>query len=259
MSQRNVPFYKRFPKKQTATEQRAAGAKVAAKAHRGRMVAARRAPKRDRLGENKYFDTAVFSNTNVGSDLAASSLVTDLAIVPQGLTVNSRVGKKLRVLRVQLKGNVYVAPQLASGGNGPTFVRCALIWDREPDKAALVPATTDIWISNDSSALTNRDNAPRFKILREWTYCLPVFATAAAAATASTSGGDSQQQLFEYIDLSKKDLEIIWTKADTTGATANKVKGNLLFALTSDNTKAGGATYMTLNTRVDYEDEASKQ
>lgn len=263
MSMRNVPFNKRFPKKATTTTTtttRVAASKTAARAQRQAVYASRRHPAarvpRDRLGENKYFDTA-FANS-IGTDSAAATLVTDLAIVGQGNTVQTRIGKKLRCLRLQCKGTLYQIPAAGAGTSPATDLRVSIVWDREPDKAALVPVTTDVYMANSSTALTNRDNAPRFKILKEMRYSMPGIVTVAGNVTGNPANGTTVT-VNEYLDFSKKDLEIIWTKADTTGATAAKVKGNLLLVFTSDQTVAAGGVYAALNFRLDYEDEASKQ
>lgn len=205
----------------------------------------------DHLGENKYLDTAVLAGS-IGSDSPAATLVQSLCIVPQGLTVNSRVGKKLRVMALQVKGKV----SAAVGGTSTTgmTLKCAIVWDREPDKAALVPAVGDIYQGIDPSQLTNRDNAPRFKILKEWIMDFPV-----VTALGLTPATGTQQHIAEYLSFKRKDLEVIWTKADTAGAVAAMIKGDLLFVFVPSNTIAGAAVTGSINCRLDYEDESSKQ
>lgn len=206
---------------------------------------------KDSLREKKYFDTNQ-ATTAVGSDSAAALLVQDLAIVPQGLTVSSREGKKILCKSLQLKGVFFSSQVLASGAPTSILVRMSLVWDSEPDKAALVPATTDVYISNSSTSLTNRDNAPRFRILREWMADLNPITSAAAGATDSRS--INQWHFSEFVSLKNNPHEIVWTKADTTGATANKVKGNLLLVFTFDSLIAEG-TFMQWNARLDYDDQ----
>lgn len=206
----------------------------------------------DNLKEKKYFDTSI-GVANLGSDTAAANLVTDLAIIPQGNTVSTRIGKRLRVTSLQIKATVYANPVNQTTINYATMVRMSIVWDREPDKAALVPVTTDIYNSNNPNCPTNRDNAPRFKILRE--IMIPIAAPGATAGTQTTATPDTSQcNVNEFISFKKKDLEIIWTKADTTGATANKVKGNLLLCWTLDQTQAQGGVAVLGNVRLDYQD-----
>lgn len=209
---------------------------------------------RDRLGENKYFDTS-FAQAQFGSDATAAQKVTDLAIVPQGNTVNTRIGKKIRCLRLALRGNWFMGG--TGTGANPTTTRLSIVWDREPDKAALVPVVgTDIYLGGPTS-LTNRDNAPRFKILKSEIFDFPPWAS--AAATAWTPDGTINRTFDWFLDFTKKDLEVIWTKADTTGATAAKIKGNLLLCVDSDYSIANSGMYLSWNARLDYEDEASKR
>lgn len=199
------------------------------------------------LGEKKYLDTTLFNNTAIGNDMAAAIAVQSLNIVPQGLTVNTREGKKLRCMRLQLKGRIQTAGVCQS-----TALRVAIVWDREPDKAALVPTQTDIWIASDPAALTNRDNAPRFKILKDMQFTFPGNVSAVAS-----EADDSIQHFEEFMDFSKKSLECIWTKTDTTGAVAALVKGDLLFCVLPSATIAVGGLIMSCNARLDFSDSSS--
>lgn len=206
-------------------------------------------PRSVSMKERKYFDTDL-SYASLGSDSAASTLVKDLAIVPQGNTVNTRVGKKLRAMRLAFKGAIYCLRVADAGaGTSPaTMARLSIVWDREPDKAALVPTTLDVYTTNEPSALANRDNAPRFKILREMMFNL-------SGQVSSTSAGANTQCLInEFLSFSRKDLEVIWTKTDTTGATAAKIKGNLLAVWTLDQTVSAGGIQALVHARLDFED-----
>lgn len=232
-------------------------ARQVASLNRSRKMQVMRGPRvyRDpNLKEHKYFDTTIGTNA-IGNDMLPAFAVTSLNIVPQGITVNSRTGKKLRCMRLQFKGSM---EQVQGATAAPTFVRISIVWDREPDKAALVPvAGTDIYLSTDPHSLTNRDNAPRFKILKEMQFCFP---GNAVALGAGAQADNSVQQFTEFMDFSKKDLECIWTKADTTGAVAALIKGDLLFVIQASQTKAaGGVQFSTLGCqcRLDFSDASS--
>lgn len=197
------------------------------------------------LKEKKYLDST-FSIAAAGSDAAASTLVQSLSIVPQGNTVNTRQGKKIRCMRLQMRGNVH---EIDGATSGNSSVRLSIVWDREPDKAALVPTTTDIYETNSPFAMTNRDNAPRFKILKEmcWDF--------GTTYTGTSSGTTNMKHFKEFLSFSKKDLEVIWTKTDTTGAVAAMVKGDLLAVWTFSSTIAGGNLAVVGNARLDYDDQ----
>lgn len=216
------------------------------------LVVSRRAARvvNPNLKEKKYLDT-VFAEAAIGSGSAASLKVIDLAIVPQGNTANTRIGKKIRIRRVAVKGLLY---QDGTGNSSASsLVRLSLVWDREPDKAALVPTVNgDIYLGGPTS-LSNRDNAPRFKILKSQWFALPAWQS---SALSEWSPDGTVQQTFDwYLDFSKKDMEVIWTKADTTGATAAKIKGNLLMCFDHDLTAAQAGTKLQYNARVDYDDQ----
>lgn len=210
--------------------------------------------RRSVLGEKKYLDTTVMNGTTIGSDMAAAVAVLSLNIVPQGNTVNSRIGKKLRCMRLQLKGRMVQGAGAVSYGSQ---VRLAVVWDREPDKAALVPvAGSDIYLSTDAASLTNRDNAPRFRILKEEMFTFPENQVALGAGAAAD---DSIQHFEWFMNFSRKDLEVIWTKADTTGAVAAMIKGDLLFVIQCSQTIANADLVGYANARLDYEDETSSK
>lgn len=203
------------------------------------------------LREKKYLDTQILNSTPIGSDLAAAFQVVSLNIVPQGNTVNTRIGKKIRCMTLQVKGRI----QLATGAvAGPAQVRMALVWDREPDKGALVPTIGDIYNSVDPTSMTNRDNAPRFRILRELMFTCPGNQVALAAGAGAD---DTIQHFEEYLDFSKKDLEVIWTKTDTTGAVVNMIKGDLLWVTAVQQTIANTQLISTVAARLDYSDSAA--
>lgn len=201
-----------------------------------------------KLKEHKYFDTAIIVGA-IGSDMAAAAAVVSLNIVPQGNTTNAREGKKLQCMRLQIKGDI----RASGAASNPTSVRCALVWDREPDKAALVPvAGSDIYLSTDPHSFTNRDNAPRFTILREYQYTFP-----GTNSVVGSMADDQIHQFCEFIDMSKKSLEVIWTKADTTGAVANIVKGDLLWVIQCSDTIANAGLAARINARLDFSDSSS--
>lgn len=206
--------------------------------------------------EKKYLDTAVAAGgtgagLGIGNDMTAAEKVIDLAIIPRGTGVNQRIGKTVRITGVQLRGTAVAITAAGAVGGAAQF---ALVWDSEPDQAAAVPLDSDIFWAPTSiiPTLSNRDNAPRFRVLKKWIWEIPPFTTA---------GGATSEHVFtinETLSFKKKDLKIMWNAVDTDGLTSQKVKGNLLFVTSANRTEAVLSAQWAnggLISRVDFDDK----
>jgi len=187
--------------------------------------------------EHKYFDSGIGT---VNYDTTGSRV--DLAIIPTGTSVTTRVGKQIQLDSVQIRGTITAGT--SSKENCATY----LIYDREPNAAAALPAVTDILVSATSNALTNRDNAPRFKIVRKWNHTV-------VGSAGIASGDDSAvQSVDEFVKLGSK-YPIKWQAANTDGATASKVKGNLIFMTLGNNANGAATPTGAFSWRVNYSDQ----
>lgn len=202
--------------------------------------------------EKKYLDTTITSvaGTGIGNDMTAAEKVVDLAIIPRGTGVNQRIGKAVRITGVQLRGTAVAANAANALGGTAQF---ALVWDSEPDQAALVPTESEMFNAPTSTVptLSNRDNAPRFRVLKKWHWEIPPF---------TATGSSTDKHVFtinETLSFKKKDLKIMWTATDTDGLTSAKVKGNLLFVTSANRieTVLNASWVGQLNARVDFDDK----
>lgn len=200
------------------------------------QVAARVARAQANGREKKYLSNAI---ATYNCDTTGS--ITDLCIIPQGNTVNTRNGKEISLKAVQVRG------QVLAGTGSKERVCLMLVYDREPNAAAAVPVMTDILAAASSTALSNRDNAPRFKVIRRWEFNI-----VGTPGTASVSE-QSQHIVDEYVRLGPK-YQIKWQASDTTGATAAKIKGNLLLVVVGNNANSAATPTFVVNTRVDFQD-----
>lgn len=186
--------------------------------------------------ENKYFD-------NTGGTFAfdTTGQRSDLCIIPTGTGVQARIGKMVQLDSVQIRGSVL------AGSGSKEHCTLMLVYDREPNAAAAVPAATDILMTASSNALTNRDNAPRFKIVRRWDF--DIVGTPGTASVAA----ESQKVIEEYVKLGPK-YPIKWQGANTDGSTAAKVKGNLILMSIGNNANGAATPSLTCNVRVNFSD-----
>jgi ABC-type molybdate transport system substrate-binding protein len=104
--------------------------------------------------ENNYVDLA---SSTYGFDTTGS--ITLLATIAQGASVSQRIGKKVVLKSLQMRGTMYSAAST-------TIADAAyiIVYDRRP--TGTLPNITDVLDSNSPFAFNKDDNAGRFKILK---------------------------------------------------------------------------------------------
>ena len=185
--------------------------------------------------EHKFYDTASQSFA-----FDTTGTIIDEAVVPQGVTVNQRVGKEINMKAVQLRGTI------KAGTNSASHAALLLVYDRECNGAAL-PTISSILTAASSNAFSNRDNAPRFQIVRRWDWVLN-----GTAGSSTLSTDTSTVFINEYVSLKEKSIK--WTSANTDGATTGKIKGNLLLVSVGDTAAGASAPSGTISARLDFSD-----
>lgn len=166
-----------------------------------------------RNAENKFFDTALsFGFDNTGEVPATGQL----ALIPQGVTESTRVGRKCVIKSIQLRGQLTYTPGASAGGACVGYMY--LVWDKQCNGAAA--AMTDVLTSAAGpTGLINLANSERFVVLRRWH--VP-FNSSAGVTTAYATRAVP-------IDYFKK-CNIPIEFSSTTGA-ITEIKSNNLFLL----------------------------
>lgn len=112
-------------------------------------------------GEIKYWDV-VHSNYAIDT---TPEVVTSLNLIPQGTTDQTRIGNKIRIVKIHFKGSI-----TWSATNDIRFgeVRLVLVLDTQANGAN--PAWADIFDSSGQAVdqFRNIDNSERFKVLKEF-------------------------------------------------------------------------------------------
>lgn len=193
-----------------------------------RWLAAQRGASR----ETGYVDfaAAAFNASTTGT-------ISLIATVPQGASVNQRVGKKIMLKSIQVRGQ-------SISGTTTAVADCAMIivYDRRPTGA--LPAITDILDSANSSAFNNDANAGRFQILKRVDYT-----HTGNSATPATGGEIVDMATF----LSCKGLMTVY-KAAATGAIADIEQGALYCVTVGSNVAGTTAPVLTLGFRTRFVD-----
>ena len=151
--------------------------------------------------------------------------VTLIATIPQGASVNQRVGKKVMLKSVQVRGACSV-----NSTTTITDVAGLLVYDRRPTGS--LPAVTDILASASSAAFNNDANSGRFRILRRWDHVL-------TGNNVTPATGNESVSMDTFVKV--KNLTVF--KALGTGAIADIEEGALYFVTVGD--RAAGTTAAT--------------
>lgn len=183
-------------------------------------------------------------------DLAAAAYaydttgsVTLLNTVAQGTSVNQRVGKKIRMKGLQMRG--YSANGTTAVFNDTAYL---IVYDKRPTGA--LPAITDILVSASSQAMNNDANAGRFSILKRQDIVL-IGNTTVQAAVANAITDICARSEDCYLDLGKR--EVVY-KAAGTGAIGDIEQGALYLVTIGSNAAGTTAASLTVTFRLRFWD-----
>lgn len=106
-------------------------------------------------------ETGFVDNALAAFECSTTGTIAHINIVPQGTSVNQRVGKKIQLKSVQFRGQ-----WTAGTATATCDAAVLLVYDKRPTGA--LPAITDVLVSVNSQAFNNDVFAGRFRILRRW-------------------------------------------------------------------------------------------
>lgn len=151
-----------------------------------------------------------------------------------GALPTNRVGRRIKMTSVLLRGQVTMAPTSTGG----TPIRIIVFYDKQTNK--LAPGVTDLLDANDISAKGNLGNSHRFRVLKE--IVIPCVGTA----------GPQSAYINEYFKLAGLETEYI----DGTGSgDITDITSGSLYACVFTHTSIGTATLQSdLQTRVRFVD-----
>lgn len=204
-----------YARQQNYRTARLAGSRPVMSSRAAAYLSARGMPSK----ETGFVDTAaaVYAMNTTGA-------ITLIPTIAQGASVNQRVGKKIILKSLQIRGNVI------PGGAATTGVSVAwmIVYDRRPTGS--LPAITDVLTAVGATTFTNDANTGRFKILRRWSDSV------IGALTLGQLTDKSHYTIDEYLKL---DLPCVF-KAAGTGAIADIEEGALYLITVGDNAAGTG-------------------
>lgn len=195
--------------------------------------------------ERKYVDIAA---TSYIADTTGT--VTALNLIDEGTGPSARVGRKVSLMSVQVRGIVRPTDAVTNGADcADCLARCMIVYDRQPSSAAAVPAITDILTASDAGAFINLNNRDRFKVIAEGLWKVgPRFLSTTATQAYAYSGDNG-----DVVNIYRK-LSGIKSQYDGTGnGIADLTTGSLLM-VTLGSVAAGTGGVFILTTRVRYLD-----
>lgn len=173
-------------------------------------------------GEDKFFDTSLNFTVDTTGEVPATG---QLALIPQGVTESTRVGRKCVLTSISIHAFLQFVP--AAAATAATIVALYLMQDTQTNGAAA--AATDVFNSTDFvSGHRNLSNSQRFLILKKWLVTM-------VAPSGVTTAYNNVIRPWHYYRRCKIPMEY----SSTTGA-LTEIRTNNIFlmasALSSDDT-----------------------
>lgn len=180
-----------------------------------------------KTGGYKYLDTGL--GGDVPSTTSGALTLPSLNIIPTGTNANTRVGKKVRIFRVDFR------IQLSRGYEANTTVsactsRVCLILDNAT--RGISPAFTDIFETANINSFVNATNSSRFSILKEWNTTINTL----IIYNPGTSQFNTMAKTVVVTGSFKTNIPLLFSSTGTTGVVAQTVTNCLLLTFIGDNT-----------------------
>ncbi len=174
------------------------------------------------LGPEKKFHDLAFSSDSIASTWATLSHAggQSLNLIAQGLTESTRVGRRICVHNINIKGHLDMAT--ATSAVGRNIVKLVLVQDRQANGADATEADVYETTSAGLHSYRNLANASRFKIL----------ATRHFTMNASISGNGTAidtNAMIRYFSMSVKLEQPV--EFDSTAGAITEVQSNNFFLM----------------------------
>jgi len=154
--------------------------------------------------------------------------------VQAGAGYFNRIGKRIKMKSIHIVG--HIIPSGNATTNTAEYLRCLLVYDRQPGNPGAVPGGTDVLQDRDNVGNTNAtsyagpnlDNSDRFMIIRDWRIAVPANGNA-AAISQQTNGivGQQENKVNWFVDL--KGLETVFKQTTNPAGIGDITTGTLLF------------------------------
>lgn len=172
--------------------------------------------------ELKVIDTA-----NAAYNCSTTGSVTLINGVAQGTDFTNRIGRKIHLQSVQVRGQLNGVDDTIVPNRSDLYI----IYDKQPNGA--LPAIGDIFTQATSNSFLNLDNRERFRVLCHRTYVLG--ATTPATPGLSLAPGIHAVEVYQHL----KDVDTVFD--GTTNAIGDINSGSLLMVWIGNELSTTGA------------------
>ncbi len=188
-------------------------------------------------GEMKFKDTDVSDAV-----VTATMVINQILVIAQGNTESERIGRKLTIKKIHVKGQVKLASQTAANATANTVIMM-LVQDTQTNGAAFT--ATDLVETDDYKSFRNLAQSSRFKILYKKTITLN--AQGGVATGAAYAFGEPVRAINCNVNCS---VPIEYDNSLDTGVIAT-VRSNNIYWVTQ---ASAGTASIDANCRVRYSD-----
>lgn len=189
-------------------------------------------------GEKKFFDTDI-----TDAAVAAGMTFHNLTIVPQDNTENGRVGRKITIRNIHVKGSLVMAPATVAT-NTANIIKYMIVQDTQTNGAQF--GATDLLEGDVIDEYRNLANQTRFKVLAS-KYCYLNAGGAAASGAAFVFSQDAKWFKFNK----RVQIPIEYDNSSTDGAITSVRTNNIYLVSQSIN---GTGVAAAGNVRIRYTD-----
>lgn len=180
-----------------------------------------------------------YVDKNVNSVLDTTGGIQLLATIPQGTSIGTRIGKKIKLHSIQMRG--FIANNSTAAFNDVAYI---VVYDKRPTSS--LPAITDILDAATPYAMNNDNNAGRFVILKRVDAMLiGNTGTPETLTTTAAKGSDW------YLNLKGRMMEFA---SAGTGAIGDITTGALYLITVGSNAAGTSAAALSGNCRVKFVD-----
>ncbi len=188
-------------------------------------------------GELKFFDTDVDDAT-----VAAGMNIQNLCIVPEGNGESARIGRKMTIKKIHVKGSIELFAASTFTTSSDTVI-CMLVQDTQTNGAAFV--ATDLIDTDIFKSFRNLANSKRFNVLYSRTFALKV--SGGAPSGAALIRGEDRRTLSVNVNVN---IPIEYDNSATTGVITS-VRTNNVYWVTQS---ASAACAIIADARIRYTD-----
>lgn len=164
--------------------------------------------------------------------------VTLIPSIPQGSATNERIGRKVTLKSIQMRGYA-----VSNATTLVTYCRVMIVYDRQPNKA--LAGITDILDSADSLSFPNSGNSDRFRTLYNKSF---------AVVGNNTTGGQQTEKSMHVMDWFKNVNLPVQYATGASGAITNITTGSLLLVTCGNVISSTADGDLTVGFRVSFSD-----